>query len=62
MTKKIVESKTKLGSVIGGASLVLGTIWGMYSGNISADQGMTLIGIGAGGILFGLGVRDALPN
>jgi len=55
-----LESKTKIGSVIGGGCLVLGTLWGMFKGSIPAEQGLVLIGIGIGGIFFGLGIRDAL--
>lgn len=62
MTKKIVESKTKIGSVIGGGALVVGALWGMYSGEIPAEQGLTLLGVGIGAVLVGLGLRDALPN
>ena len=60
MTKDVLESKTKIGSVFGGGCLVLGTLWGMFKGSIPAEQGLALIGLGIGGIFFGLGIRDAL--
>lgn len=62
MTKRISQSKTKLGAVIGGICIVAGAILAAYDGAISGPELITTIGIGVGAILFGVGLRDAIEK
>lgn len=62
MTKAITQSKTKIGAVVGGVAIIGGTILSVYEGAIDGATAIKTLGIGIGVILFGLGVRDALPD
>jgi len=64
MTKKIRQSKTKIGSVIAGCAIIGGSIVAAYEGAIDGATATKQFILGIGIILFGLGIRDALdrPN
>jgi len=64
MTKKILQSKTKIGAVIAGVAIVGGSLLASYEGAIDGATAFKQVLIGIGVIFFGLGIRDALdrPN
>lgn len=62
MTKAITQSKTKIGAVIGGVAIIGGSIVASYEGAIDGATMTQQILLGIGVILFGLGLRDALPD
>ena len=62
MTKKILQSKTKLGAVLGGLAIIGGTIGALYDGAIDGGTAAQQFILGIGIILFGLGIRDALDQ
>lgn len=62
MTKKITQSKTKLGSVIAGVAIIGGSIWAAYEGAIDGATATKQFILGIAVILFGLGLRDAFDR
>lgn len=60
MTKAIIQSKTKMGAVIGGIAIIGGSLGALYEGAIDAGTFTVQFSLGIGVILFGLGLRDAL--
>lgn len=62
MGKPWYLSKTKLGAVVGGVGTVLVAAGGYLSGELSAPVAFEMGLLGIGGILFGLGIRDAISN
>lgn len=62
MPKKILDSKTKIGSVIFGIGTICVGTGSYLMGNADAMMMAQSWVTGAGAILFGIGVRDALPN
>ena len=57
-TKKWYQSKTKLGTLLVGLSLVLGTVGGWMSGAIDMSSAIQALAVQVGGILTIFGVRD----
>ncbi|GAG10796.1 unnamed protein product [marine sediment metagenome] len=62
MGKPWYLSKTKLGAVVGGVGTVLVAAGGAISGELSIPVAVEMGIAGTAGILFGLGIRDALSN
>ncbi|MFH1593735.1 MAG: hypothetical protein ABID09_03440 [Candidatus Omnitrophota bacterium] len=62
MTKAIIQSKTKMGAVIGGIAIIGGSIGALYEGAIDGGTFTQQLLLGIGIILFGLGIRDALDS
>jgi len=62
MSKKILESKTKLGAVLAGVGIIVSSVYAAYEGAIDGATAMEQVTLGAGVILFGIGLRDALSK
>ena len=62
MGKPWYLSKTKLGSVLIGASMILGGIGFYLTGETDLDATFKAIFGGIGAILIGTGLRDAISN
>jgi len=62
MTKKITQSKTKIGSVICGGVIIVASLGALYEGAIDSATAAKQFFIGIGIVLFGLGIRDALDK
>jgi len=60
MTKHWYQSKTKVGSLLIGGSLVFGGIGGYLTGGHDANTMMLQVGQGLGIITVVFGIRDAL--
>lgn len=56
------KSKTKIGSVVFGASVILGGVGTYLTGAVEIPELITTLTSGVGIVLFGLGLRDALPT
>jgi len=62
MTKKITQSKTKMGSVIAGLTIIGASLYALTEGAIDGATATKQFLIGIGIILFGVGIRDALDT
>lgn len=60
MTKQWYQSKTKVGGVLIGASMVLGSVGGALTGDVDLATAVTGIVTGCGVIFAACGIRDAL--
>lgn len=62
MTKPWYKSKTKLGSVLVGGSVVLSSIGSCLLGQIDGATALKGVATGLGMILVGTGLRDAIDG
>ena len=62
MTKKILQSKTKVGAVICGGVIIVASAGAYLEGALDGATATKQFFIGIGVILFGLGIRDALDQ
>jgi hypothetical protein len=60
MDKKWYQSKTKVGSVLIGGSMVLSAVGGFLEGSLDGNTAWAQLGVGFGVILAGIGLRNAL--
>ena len=56
------ESKTKLGAILAGGSLILSALAGLVYGTLDLGTGIPLIATYLGGILAVFGFRDAFAK
>lgn len=62
MGKPWYLSKTKLGSVLVGASFIIGGVGYYLTGEADLFEAFKSIAVGVSAILLGLGLRDAISN